>query len=152
MTVLDLLVTLATRGVRLHVDGDRLIYRAPEGTMTPELLWDLEAHKAEIISVLPYRRRCRSCGSAGRCEGRVPLPGGGWSCQAAINAGLLPNPADEPAEDLRRHERWTHSGEPGRWWQRQDGEMVCGICHPPVEGAVQGDAHSEAASEPEAAA
>jgi TubC N-terminal docking domain len=86
------------------VAGDRLVYRAPKGAMTPELLWDLEAHKAEVITIL-HRRRCTTCGSIGRCEGRVPLPGGGWFCQAAINAGILPDPADEPAEDLRRHER-----------------------------------------------
>ena len=31
-----------------------------------------------------------------------------------------------------QHERLMHGGRPGSWWRRADGELVCGICHPPV--------------------
>lgn len=102
MTPSDLLMTLIDRGVRLKVAGDRLVYAAPRGTMTAELVEQLREQKAELVGLVT-RRMCNTCGSAGRCELRVPMADGGWACQAALNAGLLSNaPADE-SDDHRRH-------------------------------------------------
>lgn len=47
-----LLETLRAEGVDLAPDGDRLHYRAPAGAMTPELLKDLAANKAEVLKLL----------------------------------------------------------------------------------------------------
>jgi hypothetical protein len=32
----------------------------------------------------------------------------------------------------RWHQRYAHGGRPAPWWRRADGELVCGICHPPL--------------------
>lgn len=32
-------------------------------------------------------RTCPTCGSTGRCEGRLPTINGGWVCRAAIEMG-----------------------------------------------------------------
>ncbi len=103
MTPSDLLMTLIDRGVRLKVVEDRLVYAAPRGTMTADLVEQLARHKAEVTDLLA-RRTCATCGSAGRCERRVPMAGGGWTCQAALDAGLLSNSETE-ADRRRRHER-----------------------------------------------
>ncbi|OLP20469.1 hypothetical protein BST81_00190 [Leptolyngbya sp. 'hensonii'] len=38
--------------IKLWLEGDRLRYRAPEGTMTPELLTELKARKTDILNFL----------------------------------------------------------------------------------------------------
>jgi hypothetical protein len=99
MTPSDLLMTLIDHGVRLKVVEDRLVYAAPRATMTAELVEQLREHKGEVIALLA-RRTCPTCGSAGRCVRRVPMEGGGWTCQAMLDAGLLSN--------LPGNRRWHH--------------------------------------------
>ncbi|REK29491.1 MAG: amino acid adenylation domain-containing protein [Planctomycetota bacterium] len=52
MTTAELLESLKHSGVRLWVEGDNLRYRAPRGTMTPELKRELKARKAAVIEFL----------------------------------------------------------------------------------------------------
>ncbi|MCD0156907.1 hypothetical protein [Deinococcus sp. 6GRE01] len=52
----DLLQELAARGVRLEVEGGRLIARAPDGAVTPELSAQIRAHKADLIAALQPSR------------------------------------------------------------------------------------------------
>ena len=47
-----LLQTLAGRGVVLMADAGKLRYRAPAGTLTPDLRRQLEAHKAALVALL----------------------------------------------------------------------------------------------------
>jgi hypothetical protein len=35
------------------------------------------------------QRACSTCGSTGRCEGRLPITDGGWVCSAAQTMGLF---------------------------------------------------------------
>jgi amino acid adenylation domain-containing protein len=51
-TLDEFLGELRQLGVKLWVEGDRLRYRAPEGSLTPERLADLKARKAEILAFL----------------------------------------------------------------------------------------------------
>jgi len=52
MTPSELLNTLARLGVTLKPQGTRLHYRAPRGTLTPELREILGYHKAELLRYL----------------------------------------------------------------------------------------------------
>jgi hypothetical protein len=47
-----LLNELQALGIRLFLDGNRLGYRAPRGTMTPELLARLSAQKVALMDFL----------------------------------------------------------------------------------------------------
>jgi hypothetical protein len=49
MTVDELFGSLAQNKVALFLDGDRLRYRAPEGSLTPDMRAALGEHRAEII-------------------------------------------------------------------------------------------------------
>jgi aspartate racemase len=51
-TVDDLLCELRQRDVQLWLEGDRLRYRAAKDSLTPEVLTQLKAQKAEIIAFL----------------------------------------------------------------------------------------------------
>jgi|GEM_PF-3404235 len=57
MDVTALLGELAKRQVLLRVspDGQRLSYDCPKGAMTPELLEQIKAHKAELIATLRFQ-------------------------------------------------------------------------------------------------
>lgn len=52
MSVRELLGTLAARGVRLRVDGDKLVVEAGKAVLTPELRTELAANKADILAFL----------------------------------------------------------------------------------------------------
>lgn len=52
MTAAALLQDLAGRGVVLTADAGKLRYRAPAGTLTPDLRRQLEAHKAALVALL----------------------------------------------------------------------------------------------------
>ncbi|QDE98350.1 non-ribosomal peptide synthetase [Myxococcus xanthus] len=52
MSVRELLGTLAARGVRLRVDGDKLVVEAGKAVLTPELRTELAANKADILTFL----------------------------------------------------------------------------------------------------
>ena len=52
MSAAELLAEVERLGVRLEAQGGQLRYRAPKGTLTPEILTSLAQHKAEIIAAL----------------------------------------------------------------------------------------------------
>ncbi|SEU29048.1 amino acid adenylation domain-containing protein/thioester reductase domain-containing protein [Stigmatella erecta] len=52
MSVRELLGTLAAKGVRLRVDGDKLVVEAGKAVLTPELRAELSANKADILVFL----------------------------------------------------------------------------------------------------
>ena len=54
MTAESLLTELRSRGAKLAVAGDRLHIEAPRGTVSPELLVELRAHKAELLRLLTW--------------------------------------------------------------------------------------------------
>src|SRR2546430_693600 len=89
MTAVELLSILAERDVRLELVGGRLHYDAPTGVLTPELRKLLTIHKAAIVDLLGRRPACLTCGSTGRCYGRITTADGGWACRAAVEAGLI---------------------------------------------------------------
>lgn len=92
MTATDFYSELTQYGVNVWLDGGALKYRAPQDVMTPALLADLKAHKAELIALLAsndaaftldrYRHlvQCQQCANL--------TPGGG--CR--MKAGYKPIP------------------------------------------------------------
>lgn len=52
MVALELLDVLEQRGVRLTVDGGRLVARAPWGAVTPELSAQIQAQKDELLKAI----------------------------------------------------------------------------------------------------
>jgi len=66
------------RGIVLEADGDTLRYRAPKGSLTPELRAAMARHKGEIIAALASGERTGHghCPGPDRCGGCYPIPGG----------------------------------------------------------------------------
>lgn len=52
MSVKDIIAELSARGIVLIAKGDRLIYRAPEGAVTPQVLAMLKARKPALLAWL----------------------------------------------------------------------------------------------------
>ena len=52
MTATELVGSLRAKGVELWVDGTRLRYRAPSGTLDPSDVERLAQHKSELIALL----------------------------------------------------------------------------------------------------
>ena len=48
---------LERRGIVLQPKGERLVYQAPQGTMTPDLLADLRRYKPDLLAYLNALRR-----------------------------------------------------------------------------------------------
>ena len=48
----ELLAHLSRAGVKLSAKGERLIFDAPAGVVTPDVLATLQAHKGELLAVL----------------------------------------------------------------------------------------------------
>ncbi len=69
MSMDELLGDLTKQGVELWLEGERLRYRAPEGTLTPGLRERLTAHKAQLVTLLRERR-----GKGGSAPTLVPAP------------------------------------------------------------------------------
>ncbi len=61
MTARELMRTLANRGVRLCIAGDKLRAHAPIGVLTPELRGLLTARKPEILDVLRHDEHVQRC-------------------------------------------------------------------------------------------
>ncbi len=55
MTAPELLNTLASRGITLAAEGDRLRVKAPVGALTVELRQALAEHKAELLALVRQR-------------------------------------------------------------------------------------------------
>ncbi|QLE48410.1 amino acid adenylation domain-containing protein [Nostoc sp. C057] len=52
MNLIKLLENLSAKNVELWVDGDKLRYRSPENSLTPELLREIQQSEPEIIQIL----------------------------------------------------------------------------------------------------
>jgi hypothetical protein len=52
LTLTTLLGGLAAAGVQIRVDGQDLVVNGPDGELTPDLLDQLRAHKAELLVLL----------------------------------------------------------------------------------------------------
>ena len=65
MTVDQLLGSLAQDKVALFLDGDHLRYRAPEGSLTPDMRAAIGEHRMEIIECLQADRNIG--GGARKC-------------------------------------------------------------------------------------
>jgi amino acid adenylation domain-containing protein len=68
MTPMGLLSALHDLGVEVTASGDRLRYRAPEGTLTPTLRGEMAKHKNEILALLnrPMKSSSHSAGEVRR--------------------------------------------------------------------------------------
>ena len=88
MSAPDLLSALLARGVTLWRDGGVLRHRAPRGAVTPELLAELKAHKAELLATLAATK---------------PAEARSTDTHTLDTPGEIPTPAD--AENLL--ERYT---------------------------------------------
>jgi hypothetical protein len=55
MNPLDLLNKLNAVGVVVSANGDKLAYDSPRGAITPDLLEEVKAHKAEMLAMLAKR-------------------------------------------------------------------------------------------------
>jgi hypothetical protein len=81
MSTAELLNEVRKRGIVLEAQGDELRYRAPKGTLAPDLVDALKSHKAEILAVLqgqqptagkglcPGPHKCAGCYSIGVIDG-----------------------------------------------------------------------------------
>jgi hypothetical protein len=56
MTTLEFISYIRSLDMKLWVEGDRLRYSMPSGTLTPELLQQLAAHKTELINFLSQNK------------------------------------------------------------------------------------------------
>ena len=63
MTTADFLEGLLREGIRLRLEGDRLISEAPPGVLTPERAWEIRERKEEVVAFL-----------ARGSEGGLPAP------------------------------------------------------------------------------
>jgi hypothetical protein len=57
MTANDLLSEVEAKGIILTVDGGSLHYQGSKSALTPDLIAELQAHKARIISLM----KCDQC-------------------------------------------------------------------------------------------
>ena len=77
--------------------GGRLICATCQPLLLPEMDGDSTgAGRAIMVAAdqaasgeAPAPRACPTCGSTGRCEGRLPTTDGGWVCRAAQAMGLF---------------------------------------------------------------
>ncbi len=80
---------LQARGVQLWAEGETLRYRAPAGTVTPELLANLQAHKPELLKALGKRQSLEQA-AADACRGLT-----GYISPDALMAKLAPEDVRE---------------------------------------------------------
>jgi hypothetical protein len=79
--------------------GGRLVCSTCEPLLIPEMDADPTGVVPTVVGAAdqataaaeqaPAPRACPTCGSSGRCEGRLPTTDGGWVCQAAQAMGLF---------------------------------------------------------------
>jgi hypothetical protein len=61
MTPVEILSVVKRRGIFLTAEGDHITYRAPVGSMTPDLLEIIRVHKLSILALLNPDIEPRSC-------------------------------------------------------------------------------------------
>ncbi len=61
MTPEQILTMAHKKGIILSVQGDLIIYKAPLGTMTPDLIESLRTHKKNIIGLLTDQQPLTKC-------------------------------------------------------------------------------------------
>ena len=81
MSVRDLLMDLDAHGVVLRADGHDLRVEAQKGTLTPELVAEIAAHKTELLDAV-RRPRVGICSHCGRWAAPNLL----WMCAACADA------------------------------------------------------------------
>ena len=83
-TIAEFVTALRERSVSLTLSGDELRYRAPHGTLTPELLRQTAARKQEIIEYLRRETAPNPPAPLPRgCDGPLPLS---FAQEALVNA------------------------------------------------------------------
>ena len=70
MTPNEILSVAKQRGIILKVEGDQIKYKAPVGTMTPDLIEAIKNQKSVLLRIL-----CKTEIAPGRCEN---CPAGGF--------------------------------------------------------------------------
>jgi hypothetical protein len=155
MTTLEVLQALQARDIRLTVHNDQLVYDAPEGMITEEVLMLLRQHKTALMALLQQAPEIgRSDAEPSATVHTTLLPAG----EACLGAGL----AATTAESSRAHPGlpmapWERPGAcfacgDTRRWRSVYGAVVCARCHPPADAAmvaawldgdtvIDGDAH-----------
>ena len=79
MTAVAILEEAKQLGIVLEAQGNHLRFRAPKGTLTPELREALARHKGEILAVLQSRQPATGyglCPGPQKCAGCYAIPGG----------------------------------------------------------------------------
>jgi hypothetical protein len=74
MTAESLIKKLTRKGISLMVDGDRLIWAAPKGSMTPELLVELRSHRGEVLAALTPEKEAHRPRSGRAAPGQTCSP------------------------------------------------------------------------------
>ncbi len=73
MSATDVLREIQWRGIILEAQGNQIRYRAPKGTLTPDLLEAMKWHKGQIIAALACcldSDKCGGCYSIGVIDSR----------------------------------------------------------------------------------
>lgn len=52
MMLIERLIAL---GVELSIEGDCLVFDAPEGALSPDLIAEMKAHRSELIAAIEHR-------------------------------------------------------------------------------------------------
>jgi hypothetical protein len=80
------------QSVDWRLAGGRLV----SGACRPALIADKGGEPVDVPAATGGNQpaagpACPMCGSAGRCDGRIATPEGGWACLAAVADGLVRN-------------------------------------------------------------
>jgi len=83
MTAEQVLIHVNQKGIVLTSEGDRIVYKAPAGTMTPALVELIKTHKQAILSILNPAQASEYVASfSGGTYTRGVLPGDCDACPA----------------------------------------------------------------------
>ena len=110
----------------------RLVCSACEPPLVPAMATDTdgvlqavmaaEDRGAAVAGGTFTSRTCATCGSTGRCEGRLPTTDGGWVCRAALAMGLFRPNGQRSGSTARLARRPTSERTPAQEAQRKNGE------------------------------
>ena len=114
MSLAQLLLDLAARGIRLEASGDRLRFH-PRSAVTPELIERLRDHKESLLAVLRGQEQSTLVGASAKGDADRATPGFEW----------------------RESPTTCSCHEPQRFWRSIFGpHLICGICHPPATSDI----------------